>query len=220
MHYQYNSISRGGSSLLESLKARHPEQKNLSPWIEFYSLRAYATTQTHNPPSNPSFVTQMVYVHSKLLIVDDNLLIMGSANINDRSLLGDRDSEICVRFSEPEGKGEIARFRQRLWANHLGYEVNDISKLQPEEKKMWEMWCDGARRNSAVFKLAFPGLPGLLFKKRIFHHLHTPQILKQEFLLFFFLFFSFSSSFFFILLLFFSFILIIFFFHSFFPTLI
>lgn len=30
------------------------------------------------------------------MIVDDKRLIIGSANINDRSLLGDRDSEIAV----------------------------------------------------------------------------------------------------------------------------
>jgi phospholipase D1/2 len=34
----------------------------------------------------------MIYVHSKLMIVDDEYLITGSANINQRSLDGDRDS--------------------------------------------------------------------------------------------------------------------------------
>lgn len=40
----------------------------------------------------------MIYVHSKLMIVDDSFVLIGSANINDRSLLGDRDSEIAVTF--------------------------------------------------------------------------------------------------------------------------
>jgi phospholipase D1/2 len=30
------------------------------------------------------------------MIVDDEKVILGSANINDRSLLGDRDSEIAI----------------------------------------------------------------------------------------------------------------------------
>ena len=30
------------------------------------------------------------------MIVDDQKVIIGSANINDRSLLGDRDSEIAI----------------------------------------------------------------------------------------------------------------------------
>lgn len=41
-------------------------------------------------------VTELIYVHSKLLIADDSIVICGSANINDRSLLGERDSEIAV----------------------------------------------------------------------------------------------------------------------------
>ncbi len=30
------------------------------------------------------------------MIVDDRVVIIGSANINDRSLMGDRDSEIAI----------------------------------------------------------------------------------------------------------------------------
>lgn len=32
------------------------------------------------------------------MIVDDKIVIMGSANINDRSMKGSRDSEIAVQF--------------------------------------------------------------------------------------------------------------------------
>jgi phospholipase D1/2 len=41
-------------------------------------------------------VTEQIYVHSKLLIADDRVAILGSANINDRSQLGNRDSELAV----------------------------------------------------------------------------------------------------------------------------
>lgn len=40
-----------------------------------------------------------VYVHSKLMIIDDRMALIGSANINDRSLLGSRDSEVSPFFS-------------------------------------------------------------------------------------------------------------------------
>ncbi len=39
-----------------------------------------------------------VYVHSKVMIVDDRVALIGSSNINDRSLLGSRDSEVWVGF--------------------------------------------------------------------------------------------------------------------------
>ena len=40
-----------------------------------------------------------VYVHSKIMIVDDRVALIGSANINDRSLLGSRDSEVLQILS-------------------------------------------------------------------------------------------------------------------------
>lgn len=45
-------------------------------------------------------VTELVYVHSKMLIADDRTVIIGSANINDRSLLGNRDSEIAMLIED------------------------------------------------------------------------------------------------------------------------
>lgn len=39
----------------------------------------------------------MIYVHSKLMIIDDEFALIGSANINDRSLTGNCDSEIAVK---------------------------------------------------------------------------------------------------------------------------
>lgn len=40
--------------------------------------------------------TEIVYVHSKLIIADDKVAILGSANINDWSMKGERDSELAV----------------------------------------------------------------------------------------------------------------------------
>ena len=38
----------------------------------------------------PLYVTSQIYVHTKLLLVDDSIMILGSANCNDRSMLGAR----------------------------------------------------------------------------------------------------------------------------------
>ena len=42
----------------------------------------------------------MIYIHSKVMIVDDKRMIIGSANINDRSMLGTRDSEIAILIED------------------------------------------------------------------------------------------------------------------------
>ena len=46
------------------------------------------------PINIPLFL--QVYVHSKVMIIDDCISLIGSANINDRSLLGSRDSEVST----------------------------------------------------------------------------------------------------------------------------
>ena len=43
-----------------------------------------------------------MYVHSKLMIVDDKRVIIGSANINDRSMMGDRDSEVAILVEDAD----------------------------------------------------------------------------------------------------------------------
>lgn len=43
----------------------------------------------------------MIYVHSKGMIVDDEYIILGSANINQRSLDGSRDTEIAIGAYQP-----------------------------------------------------------------------------------------------------------------------
>ena len=71
----------------------------------------------------------MIYVHSKMMIVDDDYIIVGSANINQRSMGGTRDSEIAVGCFQPshtrettdgEPRGSVYEFRSSLWAEHLG----------------------------------------------------------------------------------------------------
>ncbi|KAJ2705998.1 hypothetical protein FB645_001975 [Coemansia sp. IMI 203386] len=47
-------------------------------------------------------VSELVYIHCKLMIVDDRYVIMGSANINDRSMVGNRDSEIAMIVEDTE----------------------------------------------------------------------------------------------------------------------
>ncbi|KAG0059790.1 hypothetical protein BGZ89_000117 [Linnemannia elongata] len=78
------------------------------------------------------FVTEQLYIHSKLMIVDDRIVICGSANINDRSQVGFRDSEIAIIIEdtdmvasrmngEPYQAGKLAHaLRTDLFKEHLG----------------------------------------------------------------------------------------------------
>ncbi|XP_042489404.1 phospholipase D alpha 1-like [Macadamia integrifolia] len=79
----------------------------------------------------------MIYVHAKMMIVDDEYIIIGSANINQRSMDGARDSEIAMGAYQPyhlatrkPARGQVHGFRMALWYEHLG--MLDDSFLQPE----------------------------------------------------------------------------------------
>ena len=94
MHWQYRTISRHKGSLMRKLRelTDKPEQ-----YIKFLGLR------THGVIKKKPF-TEIIYVHSKIMIVDDRKVILGSANINDRSMNGDRDSEIALLIEGPNNK--------------------------------------------------------------------------------------------------------------------
>ncbi|TVU17310.1 hypothetical protein EJB05_33334 [Eragrostis curvula] len=70
----------------------------------------------------------MIYVHTKMMIVDDEYIIVGSANINQRSMDGARDSEIAMGAYQPHhlaaasrpARGQVHGFRMSLWYEHLG----------------------------------------------------------------------------------------------------
>ncbi|KAJ0719572.1 putative phospholipase D [Helianthus annuus] len=135
MHWQYRTISRGHNSILHNLNALlGPKTED---YISFYGLRTYSRLGDDGP-----IVTSQVYVHSKVMIVDNHITCIGSSNINDKSLLGHRDSEIGVliedrEFTESTMNGEswsTGKFtnslRLCLWSEHLGLHGEEISCIR------------------------------------------------------------------------------------------
>lgn len=61
----------------------------------------------------------MIYVHSKGMIVDDEYVISGSANINQRSMDGSRDTEIAMGGFQPHHTWVAQQHRPRGQVLHL-----------------------------------------------------------------------------------------------------
>lgn len=63
-----------------------------------------------------------VYVHAKVLIVDDRLVRVGSSNISNRSLHLDSECDLAIeaREDDPELSRTIERLRNSLVAEHVG----------------------------------------------------------------------------------------------------
>ncbi|CAI9786920.1 unnamed protein product [Fraxinus pennsylvanica] len=99
----------------------------------------------------------MIYVHAKMMIVDDEYIIVGSANINQRSMDGARDSEIAMGAYQPyhlavrqPARGQVHGFRMALWYEHLGMldetfihpnSEECVSKVNQIADKYWDLYA-------------------------------------------------------------------------------
>ncbi|WP_338243761.1 phospholipase D-like domain-containing protein [Aurantiacibacter hainanensis] len=68
-----------------------------------------------------------IYVHAKLLLVDDSFVRVGSSNMASRSLAADSECDLAMEaVDQPELKDILVNFRTRLLAEHLGVPVETI----------------------------------------------------------------------------------------------
>merc|ERR1712129_342283 len=93
----------------------------------------------------------MIYVHSKMAIFDDEYIIVGSANINERSMNGSRDTEQAVGAYQPHliDKGNVRTFRLSLWAEHCG--SHDEIHLKPSSLECMEAMKALAEENLSLY---------------------------------------------------------------------
>ncbi|KAL2939199.1 Phospholipase D alpha 1 [Bienertia sinuspersici] len=121
----------------------------------------YVPTEKPPPESNYQKAQQsrrfMIYIHAKMMIVDDEYIIIGSANINQRSMDGGRDTEIAMGAYQPHylstglpAKGQIFFFRMALWYEHL-HQIHG-SFLYPETLECMHMVNKLAEGNWTVYK--------------------------------------------------------------------
>ncbi|OIV98260.1 hypothetical protein TanjilG_14849 [Lupinus angustifolius] len=99
----------------------------------------------------------MIYVHAKMMIVDDEYIIIGSANINQRSMDGARDTEIAMGGYQPNhlatnqpARGQIHGLRMALWFEHLGFlddsfldpeRLECVRKINQISERYWDLYC-------------------------------------------------------------------------------
>uniref|UniRef100_A0A8C1WMG7 phospholipase D n=1 Tax=Cyprinus carpio TaxID=7962 RepID=A0A8C1WMG7_CYPCA len=164
MHFNYRTMIRGDCSIISQLKKDMGDQ-----WINYISfggLRTHAELEGR-------LVTELIYVHSKMLIADDNTVIIGSANINDRSMLGKRDSEVAVIYEDihtvtsmMDGQEyQAGRFglslRLECFRMILGANTDSsIDVMDPISDQFYkEVWMTTAARNATIYQKVFRCLP-------------------------------------------------------------
>ncbi|ELR16578.1 phospholipase D, putative [Acanthamoeba castellanii str. Neff] len=170
-----DTIWNSKTSLLSMLQQNGVSREAAGEYVSFHGLRNWGKTVTGN------YLSHQIYVHSKLIIVDDKIAIIGSANINDRSMNGNKDSEIAVKITDTELKPglmngrpfSVGRFchslRVTLWKEHLGIKERHREKDKEQERDLMRTICDPvvgydywkaiSKQNSLAFAKLFPWTP-------------------------------------------------------------
>ncbi|XP_051874747.1 phospholipase D1-like isoform X2 [Pristis pectinata] len=164
MHFNYRTIARGEYSIIERLRREMEDM-----WMNYFSVCGLRT----HAELDGKLVTELIYVHSKLLIADDETVIIGSANVNDRSMLGKRDSEMAVIVEDTTRVPSVmdgVEYQAGEFALHLrlhcfklilgGFNDPSIDVQDPISEKFFkEVWIPTSARNATIYEKVFRCLP-------------------------------------------------------------
>ncbi|MEW9584477.1 phospholipase D-like domain-containing protein [Paraburkholderia sp. DGU8] len=103
-------------------------------------------------PDSPGNNWMPVYIHSKIMIIDDVFLTHGSANINTRSMEVDSEMNICH-----EHMGVTQPLRRKLWNIHTGG-----TGAQDDPQEAYKRWGRTIERNARFQKVGQPPVASLI----------------------------------------------------------
>ncbi len=145
---QYLTADRIGAALVASLGREHgPEiivvtPYNTNGWLSQYTmdvlrsrmLRRLRESDKHGRlrvyyPHLPDAGEEMaINVHANVVVADDRMLRIGSANLNNRSMGLDSECDLTLLASDQASRRAVQGFRNRLLAEHLDVEQAEVAR--------------------------------------------------------------------------------------------
>jgi phospholipase D1/2 len=120
-----------------------------SGWLEqntMYVLRARLIRQLSGIPGanrlrfyyphQAGLGDDCISLHTKLMVVDDRLLRVGSANLNNRSMGVDTECDILIEAAGVDERIAITGVRNTLLAEHLGVAAKDVAGAIGRERSL------------------------------------------------------------------------------------
>lgn len=141
MHMQLRSL-RSFKASLQQKGVPHPDR-----YVHVVGARTWEKR-------NGKLEQSWIQTHSKTMIVDDMISIIGSVNINDRSLDGKKDTEVNMVI---RGKTFARSLRLRSWSHFLGVAQDNLVNLN--FKQAAKLFKETAKHNSIEFDKFFSVLP-------------------------------------------------------------
>jgi phosphatidylserine/phosphatidylglycerophosphate/cardiolipin synthase-like enzyme len=111
-----------------------------------------------------------IFIHSKVMIVDDRFLEVGSANLNRRSIGLDTECDLAIEAADTETRRQIAEVRARFAAEHLGVTPEAVATTLQETQSLIaaiERLNRNPRRLRGYSDISLKGPTRLMFGTRI-----------------------------------------------------
>lgn len=125
-------MPRGADSALEKMVLEDAQDGVLRSVMEAASEHGHGMCAMYPVARDAQGGEHPTFIHSKLLIVDDQLLIVGSANMTERSVA--LDSELTITWEAEDENDElvdcIRHIRTRLLAEHSGLAASEFELQQ------------------------------------------------------------------------------------------
>jgi phosphatidylserine/phosphatidylglycerophosphate/cardiolipin synthase-like enzyme len=100
---------------------------------------------------------ESIVVHSKILVADDRLFRVGSANLSDRSMRLDTECDLTVEAAGEPQQAAIARLRDRLLGEHLGLSENTVRERLAQEHSLIRLVDSCAHQSRCLRELPSHG---------------------------------------------------------------
>ena len=122
-----------------------------------------------------------IYVHAKIMIVDDIFLKVGSANLNNRSMGLDSECDVLVDARKnPSARTAIAEIQCDLLAEHLGTSCEEIEKALAAEGSLIGA-IESLRGTGRTLWPLDPPKPGKLRSEMVLGEMLDPEKADQAF---------------------------------------
>ena len=91
---------------------------------------------------------ESIVVHSKIIVADDLLFRVGSANLTDRSMALDTECDLTIEAADEQQQRGIARLRNRLLGEHLGLSSDQVDERLAKDRSLIRLIdsCSNQRR--------------------------------------------------------------------------
>jgi phospholipase D1/2 len=102
-------------------------------------------------PVVPDLDGQSVGVHSKVLVIDDQLCRVGSSNLTNRSMRLDTECDVTIEATSAAERMAIAKLRNRLVAEHLGISAEAVEVCLSQDASLVRL-VDSRRAESRCLR--------------------------------------------------------------------